>query len=161
MNIAIVGAGLVGRVLALNLLKQGHTLTLFDKGSKEGTDAAGFTAAGMLAPFAELETAESIIFEHGKRSIQLWPDLLKEIGLFDGYKLDGTIITAHPQDMSELNHFIHGVFLEKTKQKIVSVLESLCFQGRSQRQGTLRVIYGLIAYALILSASTYTSEPIS
>jgi len=39
------------------------------------------------------------------------------------------------------------IFLEKTKQKIASVLESLCFQGRSQRQGTLCVINGLIAYA--------------
>jgi len=115
MNIAIVGAGLVGRVLAINLLKQGHTLTLFEKGSKEGTQAAGFTAAGMLAPFAELETAESVIFEHGKRSIQLWPELLKEIGLFDGYKLDGTVITAHPQDMSELNHFI-GTLKHKVKE---------------------------------------------
>ena len=115
MNIAIVGTGLVGRVLALNLLKQGHRLTLFDKSSKDGISAAGFTAAGMLAPFAELETAESIIFEHGKRSIQLWPDLLKEIGLFDGYKLDGTIITAHPQDMSELNHFI-GTLKHKVKE---------------------------------------------
>ena len=115
MNIAIVGIGLVGRVLALNLLKQNHTLTLFDKASKDGTSAAGFTAAGMLAPFAELETAESIIFEHGKRSIQLWPDLLKEIGLFDGYKLDGTIITAHPQDMSELNHFI-GTLKHKVEE---------------------------------------------
>ena len=36
MNIAIVGTGLVGRVLALNLLREGHTLTLFDKDSKEG-----------------------------------------------------------------------------------------------------------------------------
>ena len=115
MNIAIVGAGLVGRVLALNLLKEGHTLTLFEKGSKEGTQAAGFTAAGMLAPFAELETAESVIFEHGKRSIQLWPDLLKEIGLFDGYQLNGTVITAHPQDMSELNHFI-GTLKHKVKE---------------------------------------------
>ena len=35
MNIAIVGTGLVGRVLALNLLKDGHTLTLFDKDSKD------------------------------------------------------------------------------------------------------------------------------
>jgi len=115
MNIAIVGIGLVGRVLALNLLKKGHTLTLFDKESKDGTSAAGFTAAGMLAPFAELETADSVIFEHGKRSIQLWPDLLKDIGLFDGYKLDGTIITAHPQDMSELNHFI-GTLKHKVKE---------------------------------------------
>ena len=123
MNIAIVGAGLVGRVLALNLLKQGHTLTLFDKGSKDGTSAAGFTAAGMLAPFAELETAESVIFEHGKRSIQLWPDLLKEIGLFDGYKLDGTVITAHPQDMSELEHFIETLKFKVKEAEEIEMLE--------------------------------------
>jgi len=134
MNIAIVGAGLVGRVLALNLLKQGHTLTLFDKDSKDGTTAAGFTAAGMLAPFAELETAESIIFEHGKRSIQLWPDLLKEIGLFDGYKLDGTIITAHPQDMSELNHFIDTL---KFKVKEADEIEMLDSKGLGQLESDL------------------------
>ena len=134
MNIAIVGVGLVGRVLALNLLKQGHTLTLFDKSSKDGTSAAGFTAAGMLAPFAELETAESIIFEHGKRSIQLWPDLLKEIGLYDGYKLDGTIITAHPQDMSELNHFIDTL---KFKVKEAEEVEMLDSRGLSQLESDL------------------------
>ena len=134
MNIAIVGAGLVGRVLALNLLKQGHTLTLFDKGSKEGTDAAGFTAAGMLAPFAELETAESVIFEHGKRSIQLWPDLLKEIGLFDGYQLNGTIITAHPQDMSELNHFIDTL---KFKVKEAEEIEMLGREELGALEGDL------------------------
>jgi len=124
MNIAIVGAGLVGRVLALNLLKDGHTLTLFDKGSKEGTDAAGFTAAGMLAPFAELETAESVIFEHGKRSIELWPELLKGIGLYDGYKLDGTIITAHPQDMSELKHFIDTLQFKVEEAKKIKLLDA-------------------------------------
>jgi len=124
MHIAIVGAGLVGRVLALNLLKDGHKLTLFDKSSKEGTDAAGFTAAGMLAPFAELETAESIIFEHGRRSIELWPELLKGIGLFDGYKLDGTIITAHPQDMSELKHFIEMLQLKIEEAEKIEILDS-------------------------------------
>jgi len=107
MNIAIVGAGLVGRVVALNLLRSGdHTITFFEKDSKEGVTAAGFTAAGMLAPFAELETAESVIFELAHRSITLWPDLLKEIGLFDGYQQKGTVITAHPQDVGELEHFI-------------------------------------------------------
>ena len=112
MNVAIVGSGLVGRVLALNLLKEGHSLTLFEKDSKEGVTAAGFTAAGMLAPFAELETAESVIYEHGKRSIGLWPDIMKEIGLFDGYQLKGTIITAHPQDRSELQHFIDSLSIK-------------------------------------------------
>lgn len=123
MHIAIVGAGLVGRVVALNLLREGgHTLTFYDKGSREGTDAAGFTAAGMLAPYAELETAESMIMELGRRSITLWPALLKEIGLFDGYQQQGTLITAHPQDWGELEHFI-GMLERKvdTAQEIVSL----------------------------------------
>jgi len=106
MNIAIAGVGLVGRVLALNLLQQGHSLTLFDADTAYGEEAAGMTAAGMLAVFAELETAESAIFEHGKRSITLWPDLLEQVKIPDAYQQEGSIITAHPQDYSELDHFI-------------------------------------------------------
>jgi len=107
MHIGIAGVGLVGRVLALNLLRQGHTLTLFDEDTAYGDKAAGMTAAGMLAVFAELESAESVIFEHGKRSIALWPDLLEQIGIADAYQQEGSIITAHPQDYSELDHFIN------------------------------------------------------
>ena len=126
MNIAIVGAGLVGRVLALNLLSSGeYTITFFEKDSKEATSAAGFTAAGMLAPFAELETAESLIFELGRRSMVLWQPLLEEVGVFDGYKLDGTIVTAHPQDMSELTHFIGTLQSKVEEAKQIETLDSL------------------------------------
>jgi len=126
MNIAIVGVGLVGRVLALNLLKsKEHTITLFEKDSKESTSAAGFTAAGMLAPFAELETAESVIFDLGRRSMELWEPLLKEVGVFDGCKLDGTIITAHPQDMSELTHFIDTLQSKVEEAKDIETLDSI------------------------------------
>ena len=124
MNIAIVGAGLVGRVLALNLLKKGHTLTLFEKTSKEATSSAGFTAAGMLAPFAELETAESVIFDLGKRSMELWGDILKEVGVYDGCKLDGTIVTAHPRDMSELEHFITSLCHKVKEAEEIEMLDS-------------------------------------
>jgi len=106
MNIAIAGVGLVGRVLALNLLQKGYKLTLFDEDRAYGDASAGFTAAGMLAIFAELETAESSIFERGKRSISLWPSLLEQVGISDAFQLEGSIITAHPQDLSELDHFI-------------------------------------------------------
>ncbi len=106
MHIGIAGVGLVGRVLALNLLRQGHTLTLFDEDTAYGDNAAGMAAAGMLAVFAELESAESVIFEHGKRSIALWPELLEQIGIVNAYQQEGSIITAHPQDYSELDHFI-------------------------------------------------------
>ncbi len=106
MHIGIAGVGLVGRVLALNLLKQGHTLTLFDEDTAYGDKPAGMTAAGMLAMFAELETAESVIFEYGKRSTVLWTGLLEQVGIPEAYQQKGSIITAHPQDYKELDHFI-------------------------------------------------------
>jgi glycine oxidase len=124
MNIAIVGAGLVGRVTALNLLKDGHTITLFDKDSKDGNKSAGFTAAGMLAPFAELETAESIIFDLGKRSLQLWKSILRDAGVYDGLQQKGTIITAHPQDMSELEHFITTLRNKVDEAKDIELINS-------------------------------------
>jgi len=122
MNIGIAGVGLVGRVLSLNLLRLGHTLTLFDEDTAYGDKAAGMTAAGMLAVFAELESAESVIFEHGKRSISLWPDLLEQIGIADAYQQEGSIITAHPQDYSELDHFIETL---KSKVEEASQIELL------------------------------------
>ncbi len=123
MNIAIAGVGLVGRVLALNLLAKGHTLTLFDEDEAYGEKAAGMTAAGMLAVFAELETAESVIFDHGKRSIELWLPLLKSIDLEDAYQLKGSIITAHPQDYSELEHFIATLKSKVSEAQDIQLLD--------------------------------------
>ena len=123
MNIAIAGVGLVGRVLALNLLEKGHTLTIFDEDEAYGDKAAGMTAAGMLAVFAELETAESAIFDHGKRSITLWPSLLKILDISDAYQLKGSIITAHPQDYSELDHFISTLQSKVEEASTIQVLD--------------------------------------
>ena len=122
MHIGIAGVGLVGRVLALNLLREGHTLTLFDEDTAYGDKAAGMTAAGMLAVFAELESAESVIFDHGNRSIALWPDLLEQVGIADAYQQKGSIITAHPQDYRELDHFIETL---KSKVEEASEIELL------------------------------------
>lgn len=126
MHIGIAGVGLVGRVLALKLLQQGHTLTLFDEDAAYGDKAAGMTAAGMLAVFAELESAESVIFEHGQRSIALWPALLEQVGIADAYQQEGSIITAHPQDYSELEHFIATL---KSKVAQASEIELLDKEG--------------------------------
>jgi len=123
MNIGIAGVGLVGRVLALNLLQQGHTLTLFDEDTAYGDKAAGVTAAGMLAVFAELESAESVIFDHGNRSISLWPWLLEQIGIADAYQQEGSIITAHPQDYNELDHFIDTLKSKVEEASAITLLD--------------------------------------
>ncbi len=128
MHIGIAGVGLVGRVLALTLLRQGHTLTLFDEDRAYGDKAAGMTAAGMLAVFAELESAESVIFEHGNRSIALWPALLEQIGIVDAYDQRGSIITAHPQDYNELDHFI-----ETLKSKVAEAAKIELLDARAIR----------------------------
>ncbi len=78
MNIAIVGSGLVGRVLALNLLKGGHTLTLFDKDSREGGSPFGrFTVLEFVLPLLpNLKPEKSIIFGGwGLSSMELWETL--------------------------------------------------------------------------------------
>jgi len=123
MHIGIAGVGLVGRVLALNLLRLGHTLTLFDEDTAYGDKAAGMTAAGMLAVFAELESAESVIFDHGNRSISLWPDLLTQIGIADAYQQKGSIITAHPQDYNELEHFIETLKFKVPEASKIQLLD--------------------------------------
>jgi glycine oxidase len=84
------------------------------------------TAAGMLAVFAELETAESAIFEYGQRSIELWLPILKSLGIEEAYQLAGSIITAHPQDYSELDHFIATL---KSKVEEASTIQLLDKQG--------------------------------
>jgi len=124
MNIGIAGVGLVGRVLALNLLQQGHTLTLFDEDTAYGDKAAGMTAAGMLAVFAELESAESVIFDHGNRSIALWPALLEQIGIVDAFQQEGSIITAHPQDYNELEHFIETLKFKVPEASEIKLLDN-------------------------------------
>ena len=63
LNIGIVGAGIMGRMLAWRLVEQGHQVSLFDKDPIEHGAAAAYTAAGMLTPFAEIESAELLIFQ--------------------------------------------------------------------------------------------------
>lgn len=122
LTMGIAGAGLVGRVLALNLLKLGHSVTLFEKDSTASENAAGLVAAGMLAPFAEMETAESAIFEKGLRSIELWPSLLAQLNLSEAFQNQGSLITAHPTDMPELSHFMRQL---KNKVAAASEIQSL------------------------------------
>ena len=49
-TIAIIGAGLMGRLVALSLNRQGYKITLFDKDQKNGQQSAAYAAAGLLTP---------------------------------------------------------------------------------------------------------------
>lgn len=99
MRIAIAGAGLLGRLLALQLARTGHEVHVFDPAPHaEARGAAGWTAAGMLSPVAELECADENVFCLGLRSMELWPQLLAQLPVAVECRFDGSLLLAHRGD---------------------------------------------------------------
>src|SRR5688572_19195945 len=78
-KIGIAGAGLIGRLLAFALIQEGCEVSLFDQDSIEGKLSCGMTAAGMLTPFAELDSIEPSITQMGIQSLAKWPKILKQL----------------------------------------------------------------------------------
>ncbi len=105
MKIAIVGAGLVGRLLALETLNKDWNVTLFDQDDINNKQSCGYVAAGMLAPWCEIAHGEKIIFDLGIRSLELWSEILKPFNQTIFWQQTGSIILTHAQDRNELNHF--------------------------------------------------------
>ncbi len=80
MKIGIAGAGLLGRLLAFELTRAGHQVDVYDPATDAlGRGAAGWTAAGMLSPVAELEGADAAVFAMGLRSLVHWPQLIEVV----------------------------------------------------------------------------------
>jgi glycine oxidase len=99
MKIGIAGAGLLGRLLALQLRRGGHAVHVFDPAPHaEARGAAGWTAAGMLSPVAELECADGAVFALGLRTLELWPRLLAQLPAPVEFRCDGSLLVAHRGD---------------------------------------------------------------
>ena len=99
MHIGIAGAGLLGRLLALQLGAGGCQVDVFDPAANASTrGAAGWTAAGMLSPVAELECADAGVFDLGLRSIALWPRILAQLSEPVDFHQRGSLLLAHRGD---------------------------------------------------------------
>jgi glycine oxidase len=129
LNIAIIGGGLVGRLLAWRLalsnrsdntdmltstpdngIKVSSKITVFEKGlltppSSQPDKAAAFTAAAMISPMSELVASELEIFNLGQQSLKLWPSWLNALGCPQYFHQQGSLVVAHPNDMGELQQF--------------------------------------------------------
>jgi glycine oxidase len=160
LNIAIIGGGLVGRLLAWRLasnierfdtgvmadthpfyhyisrdslpvsngneIKNTETdngitisrasnrlaineISVFEKGMltppASSERAAAFTAAAMISPLSELVSSELDIYTLGIHSLTLWPQWLKELGIPQHFHHEGSLVLAHPNDISELHQF--------------------------------------------------------
>lgn len=101
IKVGIAGAGLCGRLTALNCLARGWEVSLFDADSHLGHNSCGWVGAGMLAPYTELEASEPLICKLGLASLERWPSLIKQLSEPVSFAQNGTLILNHSQDKGE------------------------------------------------------------
>lgn len=124
LKIGIAGAGVLGRLLAWQLGRQGHSVTVFDPApgpqapamgqlQRPAHHAAGFTAAGMLSPIAELDNAGPAMAALGWRSLALWRSVADHLAaqgceapLFAQH---GSLLLAHGADLGAARRVLSRV----------------------------------------------------
>ncbi len=110
MRVAIIGAGLVGRILAwrLNELRQGFKISLIDQHDRNFV-GTGLVAAAMVSPFTEAISTEAVTQALGVKSYLLWrkwlPELAAQTASSITFNQKGTIVVAHPQDQADFKRF--------------------------------------------------------
>jgi glycine oxidase len=102
---AIVGAGLMGRLLAHALAKRGSKVDLYDRGDASGNESAARVAAAMLAPLAESVITEDSVVRMGIYSLPRWKTLIEELSSHVFFQQEGTLILWHRQDAGEAERF--------------------------------------------------------
>ncbi len=109
LAIGIVGAGLMGRLSAWSLARQGYSVTLIDQDSSSGEQSAGFAAAGLLAPLGESLHCQRNIVDMGMLSLSLWPKLLASLPGPVYFQQNGALMISHAQDQGNYSHFVQYI----------------------------------------------------
>jgi len=108
-RVAVLGAGLMGRMLAVALTQpasaQRYDITLFDQDNEHGHDSAAYLAAAMLAPLAESAESSQNIMRMGEHSLNLWPAFLETLEAPVFFQQQGSLILSHEQDYAYLLDF--------------------------------------------------------
>jgi glycine oxidase len=98
-RIIVVGAGVVGLCCALELARRGHDVEVVERSLALGDAACSWQAGGMLAPWCEAATTDTVVAERGAPSIDWWA------GNFAGTERRGSLVLAAPRDSGELARF--------------------------------------------------------
>tara|TARA_R110000744_G_scaffold74350_6_gene148546 strand:+ start:12784 stop:13965 length:1182 start_codon:yes stop_codon:yes gene_type:complete len=120
-TIAIIGAGLMGRLVALSLNRQGYQVTLFDKDQKSGQKSAAYAAAGLLTPLGEAMHSPANIVAMGFTALTLWPKLLSTLSGYNFFQQSGSIVVSHEQDVADyhrLTRFLANNYPSHSQQQL-------------------------------------------
>ncbi len=112
----VLGAGLMGRLMAVTLARAGHSVSLFDAAGPDAQGSAARVAAAMLAPLAESAVTETPVVQMGQYALSRWPALLSQLEQPVFFQQEGTLILWHRQDAAEASRFARQ--LESTQRKL-------------------------------------------
>jgi len=129
MNIVILGAGLMGRLLACELARAGHQLTVFDAAGPQALNSAARAAAAMLAPLAESAVADDRVVQMGLYGLKRWPELLATLPAPVYFQQQGTLVVWHRQDQADATRFTRLLQATNTRLPALPALQSLDAQG--------------------------------
>lgn len=97
-DVLVVGAGVIGRACGYRLAQQGHSVRLVDA----GRPAAGWVAAGMLAPVSEASFGEAELTALNLAAVPAFTELVGELeqrtGRTVGLRTEGTLVVAFNAD---------------------------------------------------------------
>lgn len=112
-DVLIVGGGLIGTAIGWRLAKLGVQVTVLER-DPAGTahpSAAGWAAAGMLAPVSEAGFRERDLLALGRMSLAMYPDFVAELeadaGMAVDYRTEGTLLVALDTDDAAWLRRIH------------------------------------------------------
>lgn len=103
--VLVLGAGLIGRLLALALARAGHAVRIVDASPADGSGSAARVAAAMLAPLAESAITEPNVVAMGEYALGRWPELIAGLRQPVFFQRQGTLIVWHRQDAHEAQRF--------------------------------------------------------
>ena len=116
MHAVILGAGLMGRLLAHSLAQQGYRVEVHEAQGPDATGSAARVAAAMLAPLAESAITELPVVRMGQYGLRRWPELLATLAQTVFFQQNGTLVVWHRQDAAEARRL--GQQLQRHQQQL-------------------------------------------
>lgn len=129
-KVAVVGAGLIGRLIAVELAKRALKVTVVELGDKSGATSCAAAGAGMLAPICESVHADPLVLALGWNSADRWQRLVADWKTPVFLQKNGTLVVAHPKDESQMREFVRNA--QKRLSHLPNPEQFLCWLQGNQ-----------------------------